>query len=67
MPMLTKDQIEAHLENYYRTHCGERDTDEWYDSPAVNVRMFARDGELIALQCHIISGEVTERRENLTK
>ena len=67
MPMLTKDQIEACLDRYYQTHCGERDTDEWYAPPAVNVRMFARDGELIVLHCHILNGQVTENRETLMK
>ena len=36
------------------------DTDEWFDSPAVNVLVFKRDDKYISLKAHILSGEVEE-------
>ena len=61
MDMLTKAQIEQYLCEYYRTHYGERDTDVWYDQPAANVWVFDRDGKIITLKCHILTGAVTEQ------
>lgn len=60
MGMLTKAQIEQCLCDYYKTQYGERDTDVWYDQPAANVLVFGRDGKIITLKCHILTGEVSE-------
>lgn len=59
--ILTESQLHTKLENYYKEHFGERDMDEWYVNPAKNVWMFNRDGKIITLQCHILTGEVTEK------
>ena len=64
MAMLTKEQIGEYLQKYYIEHYGERDTDEWFEPPAVNVWVFKRDGKYISLKSHIISGEVEECVEN---
>ena len=61
MGMLTNAQIEQSLQEYYKAHYGECDTDVWYDQPAVNVWVFRRDGKIITLQCHILTGIVTEQ------
>lgn len=63
--MLTKEQINEHLEKYYKDHYGHRTTDVWYDQPAVNVWVFCREDKLITLQCHILNGIVTEYIEDL--
>lgn len=57
--ILTKAQMDRQLKDFYRTAFGQRDTDRWYETAAVNVRAFARDGELISLRCHLLTGEVT--------
>lgn len=66
MAMLTKEQISEYLQKYYSEHYGERDTDIWNEQPAVNVWVFERDNKYISLQCHIISGKVTEYVEEKT-
>lgn len=62
--ILTEQQLHNRLDKYYKENLGERDTDEWYVNPAKNVWMLERDGKIITLQCHILTGEVTERSEN---
>lgn len=59
--ILTEKQLHNRLDKYYKKHYGERDTDGWYVNPAVNVWMFERDGKIITLKCHILTGEVTEK------
>lgn len=59
--ILTEKQLHNRLDKYYKEHYGESDTDGWYVNPAVNVWMFERDGKIITLQCHILTGEVTEK------
>ena len=61
MGMLTKVQIEQNLFEYYKEHYGECDTDVWYDQPAANVWVFGRNGKIISLKCHILTGTVTEQ------
>ena len=60
MKILTREQLDGYLRDYYLTHYGERDSDLWYDRPAVNVWVFGRDGKIISLKSHILTGEVTE-------
>ena len=66
MKILDKKEFQQYLETFYKEKYGERDTDHWYEQPAVNVWVFEREGEIITLKCHILTGEVevlTERRE----
>lgn len=63
MAILTKEQFNSNLYKYYKKHFGERDTDEWFEQPAVNVIVFKRDGKYITLKSHILTGEVTEHIE----
>ena len=62
--ILTEQQIHEHLDKHYKEHFGERGTDGWYTNPAKNVWMFERDEKIITLQCHILTGEVTEKTTN---
>lgn len=63
--ILTKPELRERLMEYYRQVCGPKDTDRWYDTTAANVKMFARDGALISLRCHILTGEVTATTEKM--
>ncbi|MBR6816347.1 MAG: hypothetical protein IKM60_02450 [Clostridia bacterium] len=64
MGLLSKSQYAENLRRYYLEHYGERDTDIWYPQPAVNVWVFGREGKIIALKSHILTGIVTEKRED---
>lgn len=59
--ILNRAECKGQLKAYYLGKYGQRDTDRWYDTSAVNVGAFARDGKLIVLKCHLLTGEVTER------
>lgn len=59
--ILTEKQLHSRLDKYYKSVYGECDTDEWFVNPAVNVWKFIRGEKIITLQCHILTGEVTER------
>lgn len=61
--ILTKEELNNHLYKYYVENYGERDTDEWFEKPAVNVIVFKRDGKYISLKSHILTGKVTEHIE----
>lgn len=63
MNILTKDELNKKLYDYYVEHYGEMDNDEWFESPAVNVCIFKRDNKYISLKAHILSGEVEEFTE----
>lgn len=65
MEILTKEQLLNCLYEYYKKHYGERETDKWHEQPALNVWVFERDGKIISLKCHILSGEITEKVEEL--
>lgn len=60
MKALTEKQLQTRLNNYYKKHFGELDTDEWYVNPADNMWKFERDGKTIVLVCDMYSGKVTE-------
>ena len=47
--ILTEKQMHTRLNNYYKKHFGERDTDEWYVNPAPNMWKFERDEKTIIL------------------
>lgn len=60
MGILTKDEFNKLLYEYYMTHYGEKNTDIWLEQPAVNVWVFKRDNKYISLKSHIITGEIEE-------
>lgn len=62
MKSLTEKQLHTRLNNYYKKHYGERDTDEWYVNPADNIWKFIRDGKTIILTCNKETGKVTEQQ-----
>lgn len=59
MAIFDKELYSRNLYEYYVKHYGERDTDKWYEQPAVNVWVFGRDGKIITLKSHILTGEIT--------
>lgn len=59
--LLTEKQLHTRLDNYYKEHFGNRDTDEWYVNPADNIWKFERNGETIILECDKATGKITER------
>lgn len=59
MAIFDKELYNKNLYEYYVKHYGERDTDKWYEQPAVNVWVFGRDGKIITLKSHILTGDVT--------
>lgn len=63
--ILTKPELNQRLMEYYRTRYGRRSTDTWYAATPVNMKVFARDGELISLKCHPLTGQVTAKIEKL--
>jgi hypothetical protein len=58
--ILTYEEFEKIIKEYYLEHYGERDTDVWLEPPAANVRTFLRDGKYISLKSHILTGVVEE-------
>lgn len=60
MGILTKEELLQKLYSYYTEHYGESESDEWCESPAVNVIVFKRDNKYISLKAHILTGEVEE-------
>lgn len=61
--MLTEKQLHTRLNNYYKKHYGESDTDEWYVNPADNIWKFERNGKIIILECNVETGEVSDLSE----
>ena len=63
--ILTKEELNTKLFEYYREHYGERETDEWFEQPAANVWVFKRDNKYISLKAHILTAEVEEFVESI--
>ena len=63
MAILNKEKLEQCLNEYYEEHYGRQNTDIWYEQPAVNVWVFGRDGKIITLKTHLLTGAVTEKIE----
>lgn len=63
MNIFNKEMYTKNLLEYYLKHYGEKETDIWYEQPAVNVWVFGRDNKIITLKSHILTGEVTEQIE----
>ena len=59
MKILSKEVLNEKLYAYYVEHFGERESDEWFEPPAVNVWVFKREGKFYSLKSHILTGEVT--------
>ena len=49
MEILKKEDFIEKLRSYYESHYGKRDSDIWYEQPAINVWVFERDGKIITL------------------
>ena len=60
MKSLTEKQIHNRLNQYYKKHYGEKDTDEWFVNPAPNVWKFVRNNKTINLVCNKETGDVAE-------
>ena len=58
-----KEKYKAALTEYYHTHFGEKDTDFWYERPAVNVWVFGREDKIITLKSDIRTFQVSEHVE----
>lgn len=58
--ILSKEELNKKLYEYYVKHYGEKETDEWFEQPAANVWVFKRDNKYISLKAHILTGEVEE-------
>lgn len=58
-----KELYAKKLHEYYVEKYGEKETDTWYEQPAVNVWVFGRDNKTITLKSDIRTGEVTEQIE----
>ena len=65
MGLLEKQEISQLLYEFYKEKYGELETDKWFGQPAVNVWVFERDGKIITLKCHILTGEVEAKEEML--
>ena len=63
--ILSKEELLNILYEYYINHYGEKETDEWFEQPALNVIVFKREDKLITLQTHILTGGVKEYIEIL--
>lgn len=61
MKYLTEKQLHTKLDNFYKEHFGDRDTDEWHVNPAENIWKFVRNGRTIILECDKTTGEITVR------
>ena len=42
-----------------KKHYGKRDTDIWFEQPALNVWVFKRGNKIITLKSHVITGDVS--------
>ena len=65
MKILKNEELDTRLEEYYKEHYGEMDSDIWHEQPAANVWVFQRGKKIITLKSHILTGDVTEMVEEL--
>ena len=63
MGILEKQEINKFLYDFYKENYGELETDKWFEQPAVNVWVFERNGKIITLKCHILTGKVEAKEE----
>ena len=67
MKILTKDDLNKNLYEYYLEHYGEEESDIWHEQPATNVWVFQRGQKIVALKSHILTGAVTETIEEMVQ
>ena len=60
MNILSAEEFNEKISEYYRVNYGKRDTDFWLEKPAENVCVFKRGDNIIVLKAHILTGEVIE-------
>ena len=60
-----KELYNRKLYNYYVENYGEKETDIWYEQPAVNVWVFGRDEKIITLKSDIRTGEIEVFTEDI--
>ena len=65
MSLLLKAQFTEILQQYYLENYGANEADIWYEQPAVNVRVFGREGKIVTLKSHVLTGAVTEQTEEM--
>ena len=63
MGLFEKKEMNQFLYEFYKETYGELETDKWFEQPAVNVWVFERDGKIITLKCHILTGKVEAKEE----
>jgi hypothetical protein len=63
--ILDKEKYNKNLRDYYLKNYGEKETDVWYEQPAVNVIVFGRGNKIITLKSDIRTGEVTQFIEEI--
>lgn len=65
MDIFDKEMYAKNLYEYYVKNYGEKETDVWFEQPAVNVIVFRRSNRIITLKSHVLTGEVTEQTEEI--
>ena len=56
--ILSKEEFNKYIYEYYVSHYGERKSDIWHEQPAVNVWVFERDNKIIVIKSHMLNGEI---------
>ncbi len=56
--ILSKEQFDKNIYDYYVANYGECESDIWHERPAVNVQVFERDNKIIAIKSHMLTGEI---------
>lgn len=65
MDIFDKEMYAKNLYEYYVKNYGEKETDVWFEQPAVNVIVFRRSNRIITLKSHVLTGKVTEQTEEI--
>ena len=65
--ILNKENFDKYLLEYYVSHYSEKESDIWYEQPAVNVWVFSRNEKIITLKSNLLTGEITEQIEDIRK
>ena len=65
MDIFDKEMYAKNLYEYYVKNYGEKETDVWFEQPAVNVIVFHRSNRIITLKSHVLTGKVTEQTEEI--
>lgn len=62
-----KGLYNKNLKSFYLEHYGEKETDIWYEQPAVNVWVFGRDDKIITLKSDVRTGIIEEFVEYIAR